>query len=226
MAKILIIEDDQRLALNVQDWFEHKNFSVECVHDGGDGLALLQCSNFDLIILDVNLPSMTGFEVCKRHRAAGGETPILMLTGQDQLIDKEMGFSSGADDYLTKPFYLEELYMRVQALLRRSSKAVANDHVLRGGELKLDPVAFTVSRGEESLSFSRMEFALLEFFMRNPKKVFSPEALLSHVWESGSEASPETVRTWVKRLRRKLDVKDKPSVIKNFHGIGYCFEAV
>ena len=224
MAKILLIDDDQRLCLNIADFFEHKNFSVETVHDGYEATALLQCSNFDLIILDVNLPGMTGYEICKHYRSSGGKTPILFLTGQDKLIDKEMGFGSGADDYLTKPFYLEELFLRVQAVLRRSSKTT--EDVLRSGALKLDPIAYTVERGEEKLSFSKMEFALLEFLMRNPKKVFSPEALLSHVWESGSEASPETVRTWVKRLRRKLDEQGKPSVIKNFHGIGYCFDAV
>jgi DNA-binding response OmpR family regulator len=222
VAKLLLVEDDKRLCLNIQDWFEHKHHAVESVHDGIDGLALLQFSDFDLIILDINLPGMSGFELCRRFRAAGGKTPILMLTGSDLLIDKEVGFGAGADDYLTKPFHLEELSLRVQALLRRASGAV--DNVLRRGILKLDPVTHTVFRGEESVNLSPIEFSLLEFFMRHPKQVFSPETLLNHVWDSGSETSPETVRTWVKRLRTKIDTEGKPSAIRNIHGVGYSFD--
>lgn len=223
MAKLLLIEDDVHLSLNIQDWFEHKHFTVETVHDGAEGLNLLQCSDYDLVILDVGLPGMSGFEVCTRFRAGGGKTPILMLTGKDRLIYKEMGFNAGADDYLTKPFHIEELFLRAQALLRRSTHSV--DEVLRVGDLRLDPVTFTVMRGDTRLHLSRIEFSLLEFFMRHPKQVFSPESLLSHVWKSGSETSPETIRTWVKRLRAKVDIDGHPSVFRNLHGIGYSFDA-
>ncbi len=222
MAKILLVEDDKNLCVGIQDWFEHKHHSVETVHTGTDGLVRLQCSDFDLVILDINMPGMTGIELLRKFRFDGGKTPVLMLTGQDQLIDKEIGFGSGADDYLTKPFYMEELFLRVQALLRRTSRTV--DNVLRAGGLKLDPITFTVFRGEKQLNLSRGEFALLEFFMRNPKQVFSPETIVSRVWPSESETSPETVRTYIKRLRNKIDVEGIPSAIRNIHGVGYSFD--
>ncbi|MBX9721263.1 MAG: response regulator transcription factor [Candidatus Obscuribacterales bacterium] len=221
MAKLLLVEDDIRLCQSIQDWFEHMHHTVEVVHNGDDGLAVLQCSDFDLVILDVNLPGLSGVELCRRFRARGGKAPVIMLTGRDQLVDKERGFGAGADDYLTKPFHIEELFMRVQALLRRASGLLSD--VLHAGDLQLDPATFTVLRCNESLNLSRTEFALLEFFMRHPKQVFSPETLVSSVWESESETSPETVRTAVMRLRKKIDVDGKPSFIQNIHGVGYCF---
>lgn len=224
MAKLLMIEDDKNLCVGIQDWFEHKHHSVECVHDGNDGLAYLLTSSFDLVIMDVNLPGLNGFEISKRFRASGAKTPLLMLTGQDQLPDKEMGFGSGADDYLTKPFFLEELFLRVQSLLRRAGGWAA-DSVLRAGDLLLDSTTFSVMRGSERLNISRMEFLLLEFLMRHPKKVFSPETLVSRIWPSESETSPETVRTYIKRLRSKIDIEGRSSVIRNIHGVGYSFES-
>ena len=223
MAKILIIDDDKPLCLSLRDWLEHKHHVVETVHNGVDGLALLQCSSFDLVILDVNMPGLTGFELCRRFRSEGGEALVLMLTGQSKLIDKEIGFGAGADDYLTKPFQMEELLLRVQALLRRSS--AATDNILRSGDLRLDLSSFSVWRGDERLYLSRVEFSLLEFFMRHPKQVFSPEALLNRVWQSDSETSPETVRSSLKRLRAKIDEPGKPSLIQNIHGVGYSLDA-
>jgi DNA-binding response OmpR family regulator len=222
MAKILILDDDKNLCLSLRDWLEHKHHLVETAHDGVEGLELLRFSSYDLVILDVKMPGLNGFELCRRYRAGGGQALVLMLTGQDKLIDKEVGFGAGVDDYLTKPFHMEELLLRVQALLRRSS--ALPDNVLHAGELSLDPSTFTVWRGTERIHLSRVEFALLEFFMRHPRQVFSPEALLSRVWSSESETSPETVRTSLKRLRAKIDVAGKPSVIQNIHGVGYSLE--
>ncbi len=222
MAKILIVDDDEPLCVSIQDWLEHRHHTVELVHDGIEGLELLQFSHYDLVILDVNMPNLSGFEICRKFRSAGGKSLILMLTGQDKLIDKEIGFGVGVDDYLTKPFHMEELMLRVQALLRRSS--VLPENVLRAGDLSLDTTTFSVCRGDERLQLSKMEFSLLEFFMRHPKQVFSPEALLSRVWSSDSETSTQTIRTSLKRLRAKIDVEGKPSLIQNIHGVGYVLE--
>jgi DNA-binding response OmpR family regulator len=223
MEKLLLIEDDRLLCINIQDWFEHKHYLVECAHNGNDGLTLMQCFHFDLVILDAGLPGMSGFELCRRYRACGGKTPILFVTGQDQLKDKEEGYSAGADDYLIKPFFFEELSLKVQAILRRTGAAV--DNILHAGELELNTATFTVFRGGEQLQLTRREFDLLEFLMRNPKKVFSPETILNHAWKSDWDASPETVRVSILRLRKKIDVKGKPSVIRNLHGVGYCLDA-
>ncbi len=222
MAKIFLVEDNKSLCLNIQDWFEHKHHKLEFMHDGLDGLAMLGCSNYDLLIFDVKIPGIDGFELCRRFRSTGGKTPVIMLTGQDKIHDKEMGFAVGADDYLTKPFHLEELYIRVQAQLRRSNSNYEN--ALRYGEFELNHATFSARRANKALTLSRGEFALLEFFMRNPRSIFSPEALLSHVWQTDSEPSSETVRTSIKRLRKKIDNHGQPSVIKNIHGVGYCFD--
>lgn len=223
MAKILIIDDDKPLCVSIQDWLENKHHSVELAHDGFGGMELLEYSHYDLVILDINMPGLSGFEICRKFRAAGGKSLILMLTGQGKISDKEIGFGVGADDYLTKPFHMEELVLRVHALLRRSS--ALPDNILRAGDLSLDTATFSVWRGEERIQLSKMEFSLLEFFMRHPKQVFSPEALLSRVWSSDSETSTQTIRTSLKRLRAKIDVEGKRSIIQNIHGIGYVLEA-
>lgn len=223
MAKILILDDDKNLCVAIQDWLEHRHHNVEMIHDGLEGLALLQFSQFDLLILDVNMPGLNGFEICRRFRSSGGESRILMLTGQNKIIDKEIGFGAGVDDYLTKPFHMDELMLRVSALLRRSTKLVV-DNVLRVGDLSLDTSTFSVWRANQRINLSKVEFSLLEFFMRHPKQVFSPEALLSRVWSSDAEISTETVRTSLKRLRSKIDQEGKPSLIQNVHGVGYLLE--
>ena len=222
MAKILILDDDKSLCVSIQDWLEHKHHNVEISHDGLEGLALLQYAQFNLVILDVNMPGLNGFEICRRFRASGGQSLILMLTGQSQLIDKEIGFGAGADDYLTKPFHMDELLLRVEAMLRRP--AVLASNTLRAGDLSLDTATFSVCRGEKRIHLSKIEFSLLEHFMRHPKQVFSPEALLAGVWSSDSETSTETVRTSLKRLRAKIDVEGQPSLIQNIHGVGYLLE--
>lgn len=222
MAKILICDDDKSLCLSLTDWLENRHHLVETAHDGSEGLELMRYSHYDLVIVDVRMPGLNGFELCRRYRAGGGQARILMLTGQDKLIDKEVGFGAGVDDYLTKPFHMEELLLRVEALLRRSEKLV--DTVLRAGDLSLDQSTFTVWRGSQRIHLSKVEFALLELFMRHPRQVFSPEALLRQVWSSDSETSPETVRTTLKRLRAKIDVDGQPSLIQNIHGVGYSLD--
>lgn len=222
MAKILLVEDDRNLAITVKDWLEFEHHLVEAVEVGTEALELAQSYQYDLIILDIELPKMNGLEVCKNYRQGGGQAPILMLTGRGSIPDKETGLDAGADDYLTKPFHLKELSARVRALLRRPGQVAGN--TLKAGNLVLDTTSYKVLKDGQEIHLPRMEFALLEFLMRHQGQVFSTEALLDRVWTSDSEKSPETIRTSVKKLRSKIDTDGQPSIIRNVHGVGYKLE--
>lgn len=221
MAKILLVEDDKNLALLVKDGVSFENHIVDVAHDGQDGLDILRVAQYDLLILDWDLPSVSGLEILQKIRAKGSHTPVLMLTGKNQILDKEQGFQSGADDYLTKPFNLKELSMRIKALLRRPPQLASNAIV--AGDLVIDLTHHKVTRGGVEVQLARLEFAVLEFLVRNQGQIFSGEALLERVWPVDSERNPQSVRTLIKKLRTKLD-GDGDSVIQNVHGVGYKFE--
>lgn len=222
MSKILIVEDEDDLALQVRDWLTREHHTVEHIANGSEAVDQLAVSKYDVIILDWLLPGMDGIEVCRKYRSMGGKTPILMLTAKSAIEDKEKGLDSGADDYLSKPFHLKELSARVRALVRRSSTQSSN--VLEAGGIVLDPTSRTVMKNGEPVHLERKEFNLLEFLMRNANKTFSAEALLDRVWESGSMASPDAIRTYIKSLRKKIDCPDKTSLITTVHGVGYKLE--
>jgi DNA-binding response OmpR family regulator len=222
MAKILFVEDDTGLAEMVVEWLTFERHNVEVVHNGKEGFERLQLGSFDVVILDRQLPEMTGLEILKEHRAEGGTTPILMLTGMNTVTDKEAGLDTGADDYLTKPFSVKELSARIRALLRRSSKTTSN--VLSAKDLVLDPTKHKVTKNGEEIHLLPREFQMLEFFMRHPEEVFSSDALLQRIWHSESEATPDAVRTCLKRLRKKIDGSDNEedkSIIQTVPRIGY-----
>jgi two-component system response regulator MprA len=219
MAKILVVEDDFEYADLVRTWLTHEHHTVEVAHTGTAASELLQAYEYDAIILDWDLPGMSGLDVCVAFRKSGGKTPIIMLTGKKSVDEKEAGLDSGADDYVAKPVHVKELSARVRALLRRASGVTSN--VLKVKALSLDPKTFSVTRGDEDITLSKQEFALLEFFMRNPNHVFSPEALLERVWLSESEATPNAIRACMTRLRQKIDKDGEDSAIKTIHGVGY-----
>ncbi|MBX9669789.1 MAG: response regulator transcription factor [Candidatus Obscuribacterales bacterium] len=223
MSKILIIDDDESLTANVKKWLEHDHYIVETASTGPDGLHLMSVYQYDVVVLDVNLPKMNGFDVCQKYRQGGGQAPVIMLTGRSELADKETGFGAGIDDYLSKPFHIRELSMRVKALLNRS-RTIKKQDILEAGTLVLDRQALSVKRAGQEIKLQRMEFMLLEFFMLNQGHCFSPDALLSRVWSANSEATPESLRTTIRKLRSKIDTEDGPSLIVNVHGIGYKFE--
>lgn len=223
MAKILIVEDEPDLSEPVRAYLTHEHHLVEVVADGNEAMERLRFYKYDLIIMDWMLPGMQGVEVCKAFRAGGGTTPILMLTSRKQTQDKIAGLDAGADDYLTKPFDLQEISARVRALLRRPQQV--NSNVLKARNLVLETSTFKVTRDETDIQLLPKEFALLEFFMRHPGQVFSAEALLDRVWSSESEASPETIRTYIKRLRQKIDTEGQPSILSTVHGVGYKLDA-
>jgi OmpR-family two-component system manganese-sensing response regulator len=219
MAKILLVEDEQALAGNISEWLKLEHYIVETVHDGMDAVDRLRFYNFDLIILDWALPGLSGIEVCKKFRSLGGKTPILMLTGKKEIGEKELGLDSGADDYLTKPFHLKELSARLRALLRRQPNLLANS--LKCGPLELNLQDHKLTKNGVAIDLLRKEFLLLEFLMRHPNQIFSATAIIDRVWSSSSDVSPDAVRTYVARLRAKIDDAQGQSMIENVHGVGY-----
>lgn len=220
MAKILIVEDDLDVAGMIEDWLVHQEkHVVEKVATGSDAADRLKFYHYDLIVLDWELPDLSGIEILKRYRSADGMVPILMLTGKSAIDEKELGLDSGADDYLTKPFEGKELSARIRALLRRSSGRATN--TLKAQDVLLDPVSRAVTKAGQPIELLPKEFALLEFFLRHPDEVFSLEALLDRVWKSESDSSPDTVRTTIQRLRKKIDREGEPSLIGTIHRVGY-----
>lgn len=219
MAKILIIEDDQTYAANTRDWLQMQHHRVEVVHQAIEGLDVLAVSDFDLIIVDWQLPDMNGPDVIKQFRDKGGVTPVLMLTVRQTLADKEAGFDAGIDDYLDKAAHPKELSMRVSALLRRPATYI--EQVLEFGGLSLDQNSGRLNRGEQAIHLLPKEYALLCFLFAHPDRVFTAEQLLDKVWPSESEATPHTVRSCINRIRTKLDVQNEPSLITTVRGLGY-----
>ena len=223
MAKVLIVEDEHDLSIPIRDWLTRESHLVELVDNGAQALEWLRAYKFDVIVLDWMLPGLDGVEVCKRFRAQGGTTPILMLTAKDSVDDKERGLDAGADDYLTKPFHLKELSARIRALLRRQSSAQTGE--LRVGDVTLDTQSRKVSVNGKEIHFVPREFSLLEFLMRHPNQVFSAEALLDRVWASDTLASSDTIRTYIKILRKKLAAEGQENLIRTVHGVGYKIES-
>jgi len=219
MAKILLIEDDELLAASVRKYLQNRGHEIEWVADGKEGLDRLRFYQYDLAILDWQLPSMDGPNVVKEYRNQGGVCPVLMLTGNSAVEQRITGLDSGADDYLTKPFSIEEVNARIQAILRRPANLFPS--TLSLGSLEVDIARKVVKRDGIAIKLLPKEFALLEFLLRRADQFFDVNALLSHVWSSESEASEAAVWQVVKRLRQKLDDPQGESIIVNVKGMGY-----
>lgn len=223
MPKLLLADDDNQLRSLVGDWLEHQQYTVDLAIDGAECKQFLTTTQYDVLILDWTMPEISGIEICRWFRGRGGSTPILMLTGKDEIEDKEKGFSSGVDDYLTKPFDLRELAARLRALLRRGS--VATSRIVQVGPLMIDPDTHTLTVDKTPLALTATEFAVLEYLARHPNQVFNATALLDRVWTSSSEVSPDTVRVYIKRLRAKFEAIGHGDLIQNIHGVGYKLHA-
>ncbi|NOZ13419.1 MAG: response regulator transcription factor [Acidobacteria bacterium] len=218
---ILVIEDDPVIAGFLQTGLQYENYRVSSCHSGKDGLDLAGQSSFDLIILDVVLPDIDGFEVCRRIRARGNDLPILMLTVKNEVSDRVRGLNSGADDYLTKPFDFDELLARIRALLRRSGK-ITEKKLMKAGHLSLNTETREVGQNGIPVSLTPTEFALLELFMRHPRRVFTREILLNRILGYDYDGGTNVIDVHINHLRKKLN--DSPArLIRTVYGMGYAF---
>lgn len=222
MAKILHVEDDVALAKNVSQWFETQGHTCETANNGKDALQLLEHFQYDIILLDWNLPDLDGVDICSEYRKKGGSTYIIFLTGKGELADKEAALDLGGDDYLTKPFHIRELAARVRSALRRP--AAAYQASLRIQDVSLDAAQRTVTVADKSIRLMPKEVALLEYLMRHPNQVFGAKKLISAVWPSESAASEGTVRTSMLNLRKKLEAAGKPDFVSTVLGEGYTIK--
>jgi len=220
LAKILLIEDDEDLALTIVDFLAGEKHIIDTVHDGLEGKEALRQGGYDLVVLDWDLPGITGVELLKFYRASGGTAAILMLTAKGTLDNKETGFTSGTDDYLTKPFDLRELAIRIRALLRRPPAMATSNLTVR--DIVLDPIKHRLTKSGVEVKLTPRDFALLEFLMRHPDELFHVDAILSRVWPLDAEISTEGLRVAIRRIRKALgEDETSQSIIENVARMGY-----
>ena len=222
--RILIVEDDERIAKPLAEDLKHQYHVVDIVGDGIEGLEYAQSGEYDLILLDLMLPRLDGITLCKRLRASNCNAFILMLTARDTTGDKIIGLDAGADDYLIKPFELEELAARIRALSRRSSET--KQPILIHGDLQLDPGICNVTYKDKPLSLTPKEYMILECFLRNPTQVLTRSAILDKLWEFDKLSGEETIKTHITNLRKKLKAAgSSEDFIETLYGIGYRLSA-
>lgn len=221
--RVLLVEDEVRLAENVRRGLSAEGFVVDVVHNGTDGLFNAEVSTYDVVVLDIMLPGLNGYEVCRRMRASGIWTPVLMLTAKDGEYDQTDAFDLGADDYLTKPFSFLVLVARLRALIRRG--APVRPAVLAAGDLTLDPATRTVRRAHEEITLTPREFGLLHFLMRHRGDVVSKTDILESVWDANYEGDDNVVEVYVGYLRRKIDQPFGRHAIETIRGAGYRLAA-
>jgi DNA-binding response OmpR family regulator len=223
MSKVLLVEDDQQLANALREWFTSNGYVFEHTANGADGLQMLTNFAYDTIILDWMLPGLTGLEVCKQYRKAGGKSHVIFLTGQGETEEIEAGLDAGADDYMVKPFKIRELAARLRSLQRRPSTLISNELTI--DNLTLDPVKQVFVVDGQTYQLTAKECGLLEYLMRNPNHPYHSDALVSAVWPSDSSGSAEALRTWIRNLRKKLESAGKGGFIKTIPGVGYVIES-
>ena len=217
--RILIVEDEKKVARFIQQGLEEEHYTVDVAHDGDRGAVLAETQSYDLLILDVMLPKMSGIEVTQRIRANKVSTPVLMLTAKTSTEDKVAGLDSGADDYLTKPFAFAELLARVRSLLRRGSKEKST--TLTIDDLVLDTVTHKARRGTRAIELTAKEYALLEYFLRNKDRVLSRTIISEHIWDYNFDTGTNLIDVYVNHLRNKVDAGFDTRLIHTVRGVGY-----
>lgn len=218
--RFLIVEDDQRLAEPLAEALTNQHYVVDVANDGQQGWEFVEAFDYDLLLLDVLVPKLDGISLCRQVRSQGYQMPILLLTARDTTHDKVMGLDAGADDYVVKPYKLEELSARIRALLRRGS--VSLPAVLEWGSLRLDPNACEVNYGDSPLPVTPKEYRLLELFLRHNSSVLSRSTILENLWSFDEPPDEDSVKAHIKRLRQKLKVAGAPDdFIETVYGMGY-----
>lgn len=221
--RILLIEDNRRLNNSIRASLEEDGYAVDAAYDGVEGQELAEITPYDVIILDIMLPRRDGLEVCRELRQQRNRTPILMLTARDAVDDRVKGLDSGADDYLVKPFAIEELRARLRALLRRDAPEKTGQLLV--ADLTLDPATHLVTRAGTAIELTAKEFSLLEYFMRNPHRLITREMAENHVWSYDYDGVSNVVDVYIRRLRRKIDEPFDEKLIETVRGAGYKFGA-
>lgn len=223
MPTILIIEDEPAMQLGLKDNLELEDYTVDIAGDGEAGLAKIKSNTYDLILLDVMLPKLSGFDVCKKTRAEGISTPIILLTARGEEIDKILGLEFGADDYITKPFSVRELLARVKAILRRSKGSAPKESAtVVIGRLKIDFSAFRAEENGTEIKLSHKEFEILSYLFQNKNQIVTRYNLLEKVWGYEEQPTTRTVDNFIVRLRQKVEANpNHPRIIFTVHGSGY-----
>jgi DNA-binding response OmpR family regulator len=217
--RLLLVEDNKRLSDSLKMTLEDDNYVVDAVYDGLDGEEMGRMNVYDIIILDIMLPGKNGIEVCRALRNQRVRTPVLMLTARDALDDRVLGLDSGADDYLVKPFEVDELRARIRALLRRESATKTG--ILQVADLTLDPATHTVQRAGQPLELTAKEFSLLEYLMRHPNHLVTREMAEEHLWSYENLVASNVVDVYIRRLRRKIDDPNAVKLLETVRGAGY-----
>jgi heavy metal response regulator len=221
--RILVIEDEKKVASFIQRGLEAEHYQVDVAYDGEAGLLQVFDSDYDALILDVMLPKRDGVSILRDMRRRKLTTPVLMLTARDTIADKVAGLDQGADDYLTKPFAFEELLARLRALLRRGAPSLSSE--LTFADLQLDLVTHQVTRAGKRVDLTAKEFALLEFFLRQPGRVLSRALIAQHVWGVDFDTFTNVIDVYVNYLRKKIDADFEPKLLHTVRGVGYVMKA-
>ena len=217
--RVLLVEDNRRVSNSIRLSLVDDGYAVDTAFTGTEGQELAEMTPYDVIILDIMLPEKNGLEVCRELRNQRNNTPVLMLTARDAIEDRVQGLDSGADDYLVKPFAIEELRARLRALLRRESDDKTG--LLRVGDLSLDPATHFVQRGGQAIELTAKEYSLLEYFMRNPNRLITREMAEDHIWSYDFQASSNVVDVYIRRLRNKIDEPFEVKLFETVRGAGY-----
>jgi DNA-binding response OmpR family regulator len=220
--RVLVVEDERRMASYIAQALQEEGFAVDCVPDGLRALDMAATYEYDIIVLDLMLPGIEGLPLCRQLRQRGHPTPVLIVSARDMVEDRVTGLNAGADDYLVKPFAMQELVARVRALLRRGRGDGAP--VLRVGTVELNPATRTVKRNGQPITLTPKEYALLEYLMRRPTVVLTRTMIAEHVWDFSFDCSSNVVDVYIKHLRDKINEPGKPSFIQTVRGVGYSVQ--
>jgi two-component system response regulator MprA len=220
-VRILVVDDDRAVRESLRRSLSFNGYSVALAQDGVEALDLISNDRPDAVVLDVMMPRLDGLEVCRQLRSTGDDLPILVLTARDSVSERVAGLDAGADDYLPKPFALEELLARMRALLRRTTPDDGDSPAMTFADLSLDPVTREVTRGQRQISLTRTEFALLEMLIANPRRVLTRSRILEEVWGFDFPTSGNALEVYVGYLRRKTEAEGEPRLIHTVRGVGY-----